>query len=62
MSFCVEEGECFGILGLNGAGKSTTFKCITQEIYQTNGEILFKGENTQGNFGLIKNKFGYCPQ
>ena len=62
LSFCVEEGECFGILGLNGAGKSTTFKCITQEIYQTNGEILFKGENTQGNFGLIKNKFGYCPQ
>ena len=62
LNFCVEEGECFGILGLNGAGKSTIFKCITQEIFQTNGEIIINGLNTQGNFGLIKNKFGYCPQ
>ena len=62
LSFCVEKGECFGLLGLNGAGKTTTFKCITQEISQTNGEILINGMNTQGNFGLIKNQFGYCPQ
>ena len=62
MSFCVEKGECFGLLGLNGAGKTTTFKCITQEISQTNGEIIINGMNTQGNFGLIKNQFGYCPQ
>ena len=62
LSFCVEKGECFGLLGLNGAGKTTTFKCITQEINQTNGEILINGMNTQGNFGLIKNQFGYCPQ
>ena len=62
MSFCVEKGECFGLLGLNGAGKTTTFKCITQEISQTNGEIIINGMNTQGNFGLIKSQFGYCPQ
>ena len=62
LSFCVEKGECFGLLGLNGAGKTTTFKCITQEISQTNGEILINGMNTQGNFGLIKSQFGYCPQ
>ena len=62
LSFCVEKGECFGLLGLNGAGKTTTFKCITQEISQTNGEILINGVNVQGNFGLIKNQFGYCPQ
>ena len=62
LSFCVEKGECFGLLGLNGAGKTTTFKCITQEISQTNGEILINGMNTQRNFGLIKNQFGYCPQ
>ena len=62
LSFCVEKGECFGLLGLNGAGKTTTFKCITQEINQTNGEILINGINTQGNFGLIKSQFGYCPQ
>ena len=62
LSFCVEKGECFGLLGLNGAGKTTTFKCITQEISPSNGEIIINGVNFQGKFGLIKNKFGYCPQ
>ena len=28
-SFGVGEGECFALLGVNGAGKSTTFNCIT---------------------------------
>lgn len=26
LSFAVESGECFGLLGVNGAGKSSTFK------------------------------------
>ena len=62
LSFCVEKGECFGLLGLNGAGKTTTFKCITQEIMPSNGEIIINGINSNGNFGIIKNQFGYCPQ
>jgi len=62
LNFCLEKGECFGLLGLNGAGKTSTFKCITQEIQLTNGEIFINGVNTQNNFNLIKNQFGYCPQ
>ena len=30
LNFGIKPGECFGLLGLNGAGKITTFKCITQ--------------------------------
>jgi len=62
LSFCLDKGECFGLLGLNGAGKSTTFKCITQEINPSNGEIYLKGIKTNDKFEEIKNKFGYCPQ
>ena len=62
LSFCLEKGECFGLLGLNHAGKTTTFKCITQELYQNNGDIIFDGVNLKNNFKFIINKLGYCPQ
>ena len=62
LNFCLERGECFGLLGLNGAGKTTAFKCITQEISSTSGEIFLNGVKTNNNFDLIKNQFGYCPQ
>lgn len=29
LSFALQEGECFALLGVNGAGKSTTFKSLT---------------------------------
>lgn len=38
-SFALDYGECFGLLGVNGAGKSTTFKSLTREITPTTGEI-----------------------
>ena len=62
LSFCLEKGECFGLLGFNGAGKTTVFKCITQEINPSNGEIFIDGIKTNDNFEVLKNKFGYCPQ
>jgi ABC-type transport system involved in cytochrome bd biosynthesis fused ATPase/permease subunit len=34
-SFGLEYGECFALLGINGAGKSTTFKALTCEIEPT---------------------------
>ena len=29
LSFCVKNGECFGLLGVNGAGKTTSFRYVT---------------------------------
>jgi ABC-type multidrug transport system ATPase subunit len=37
MNFKVEKGEVFGLLGVNGAGKSTTFKMLTGEIKPASG-------------------------
>ena len=62
INFCVESGECFGLLGLNGAGKTSTFKCITQEFSPTNGTIYINGNDTYNNFDKFKNLIGYCPQ
>ena len=62
LNFCVEPGECFGILGLNGAGKTSTFKCITQEYSPTNGTIYVNEVDTFNNFNQIKSNVGYCPQ
>ena len=36
-SFGLDYGECFALLGVNGAGKSTTFKSLTREITPTTG-------------------------
>ena len=62
MNFCLEKGECFGLLGLNGSGKTTAFKCITQEINPSYGEIYINGIKTNNNIEKIINEFGYCPQ
>ena len=44
-SFGLDYGECFALLGVNGAGKSTTFKSLTREIIPTTGEINIQGFN-----------------
>jgi ABC-type multidrug transport system ATPase subunit len=45
VSMTVNEGEIFGFLGCNGAGKSTTIRCLLTLIKPDSGEILFKGKN-----------------
>ncbi|XP_022911124.2 phospholipid-transporting ATPase ABCA3-like [Onthophagus taurus] len=52
LSFRVSKGECYGLLGVNGAGKSTSFKILTNQVRPDKGEI-FRRQNS-----LI----GYCPQ
>jgi ABC-type multidrug transport system ATPase subunit len=45
VSLSVNEGDIFGFLGCNGAGKSTTIRCLLTLIKPDSGEILFKGKN-----------------
>lgn len=42
-SFGLDYGECFALLGVNGAGKSTTFKTLTRDVLPTTGEITIQG-------------------
>lgn len=54
--------ECFGLLGVNGAGKSTTFKMMTGDISITMGDIFVKGINLKEDQSKVRKLMGYCPQ
>uniref|UniRef100_A0A8C3WJ41 ATP binding cassette subfamily A member 9 n=1 Tax=Catagonus wagneri TaxID=51154 RepID=A0A8C3WJ41_9CETA len=58
ISFCVKKGEVIGLLGHNGAGKSTTIKMITGDTKPTAGQVLLKGSSGGDPPGFL----GYCPQ
>lgn len=62
VSFCLEYGDCFALLGVNGAGKSSLFKCLTNEILPEKGNIYINGRSISSDFENIRNQLGYCPQ
>lgn len=61
ISFGLGPGECFALLGVNGAGKSTTFKSLTSEVEPTSGMIQIAGRDVTKDFNSIKKLIGYCP-
>jgi len=64
VSFSVTKGESFVLLGVNGAGKSSTFKCLTGEEPQTGGDVSIRGVpivRYRDNIDRLKNMMGYCP-
>lgn len=57
VSFDVEQGESFGIIGENGCGKSTLLKMLTRIMYPTTGSIEVKGRVSS----LIELGAGFHP-
>lgn len=45
VSFDVQEGEIFCVMGLSGSGKSTLIRCLTRLIEPTSGKIIFNDQN-----------------
>ena len=65
VSFQINEGEIFGMLGPNGVGKSTIFNLITGLVSPKNGRIKIFGQDvTEYPIYLRTKKFkvGYVPQ
>ncbi|OWZ10744.1 ABC transporter [Phytophthora megakarya] len=58
----IPKGECFGYLGINGAGKSTTMKVLTGEIAPTNGFVTLGGYDLSRDRNKARRVVGYCPQ
>ena len=52
----------YGVLGVNGAGKSTFIKLIADYIKADSGEIIFDGENITALKRNFRKKLGYMPQ
>uniref|UniRef100_A0A8C3D3Z1 ATP binding cassette subfamily A member 13 n=1 Tax=Corvus moneduloides TaxID=1196302 RepID=A0A8C3D3Z1_CORMO len=66
ISLGVPRGECFGLLGTNGAGKSTTFKMLTGDITPSAGRAVIRTPTgsemdilSASSEGIL---IGYCPQ
>ena len=45
LSFCVDQGAIFGVLGPNGSGKTTLLKVISKVLRPAGGTVLLNGEN-----------------
>jgi ABC-2 type transport system ATP-binding protein len=59
VSFQIKDGQIFGLIGHNGAGKSTTIKILVSIINQTAGNVIIDGQALKENRGEIKQKIGY---
>ena len=62
ISFSVSEGEIFGFLGANGAGKSTTIKMLCALLEPTSGDALVGGFSIKNQPDMVKNNIGYMSQ
>ena len=62
ISFTMKPGTIFGLLGTNGAGKTSTFKILTGDIFPTSGNAYIKSKKMPHNILQIRKYLGYCPQ
>ena len=61
VNFSVKEGEIIGLLGLNGAGKSTILKVLASYLSPTNGDVSIGGHNLKDSADQIRKICGYLP-
>jgi ABC-type multidrug transport system, ATPase component len=62
ITFDVDQGEIFGFLGANGAGKTTAMRILCGLSYPTSGEATVAGFNVYKEQELIKKNIGYMSQ
>jgi ABC-2 type transport system ATP-binding protein len=62
ISFDVREGEIFGFLGANGAGKSTTIRMLCGLLKPTSGIATIGGVDVSRNPEGVKQRIGYMSQ
>lgn len=61
LSLTIHQGEIFGFLGHNGAGKSTTIKSMVSILQPTSGEIFVDGQALSSHREAIKKQIAYVP-
>jgi len=61
ISFEVNEGEIFGFIGPDGAGKTTLFRIITTLLLPDEGEIKVLGLDAIAGFKELRKNIGYMP-
>jgi len=62
VSFSVAEGEIIGLLGLNGAGKSTTLQMLAGIMAPSTGQVTLDGQDVTDNADALKARIGFLPE
>jgi ABC-2 type transport system ATP-binding protein len=62
LTFSVSEGEIFGLVGPDGAGKSTTMRLLASIMEPTSGDAWVTGYHIKNKSESIKENMGYMPQ
>ena len=62
VDFKIGKGEVVGLLGHNGAGKTTIMKMLTGFLEPSSGQIFIDGLEIGPDTGLIQKKIGYLPE
>ncbi|UOB16639.1 ABC transporter ATP-binding protein [Abyssalbus ytuae] len=61
VSFKVNEGELFGLIGPDGAGKTSIFRMLTTLLLPDSGMAEVCGHNVVSNYKEIRKRIGYMP-
>lgn len=61
ISFSIEEGELFGVIGPDGAGKTTLFRILSTVMAPDSGNAEILGSDLKSNYMDIRRKVGYMP-
>lgn len=62
VSFFIDRGETVGLLGVNGAGKSTVMNMMTGYITMTSGTVTIDGLDIQDEPAAARKRIGYLPE
>ncbi|MDR0452022.1 MAG: ABC transporter ATP-binding protein [Treponema sp.] len=62
ISFTVPDGQILGLLGLNGAGKSTTMNILAGCLSSSSGTVLIDGIDIEKEPEKAKSRIGYLPE
>jgi len=61
ISFEVSKGELFGVIGPDGAGKTSLFRMLTTLLLPDGGNAIVDGSDIVKDYKAIRNKVGYMP-
>src|SRR5690606_31711222 len=61
VSFDVKKGELFGLIGPDGAGKTSIFRILTTLLLADKGQATVAGYDVVKEYRAIRNRIGYMP-
>ena len=62
VSFSVEEGEMFGLIGPDGAGKCTLYRLLATLLVPDSGSLTVMGLDTVKDYRRLRSLIGYMPE